>query len=344
MVVPASTLNWKDHRQIIMNEDAFNQALVEEDFGYYHPEGKNEAKDEWDLFEGQYEVEDEDEWRGRWDSLYEDEDVYSTVEWNFPKPPPNWRDKIPWDGPGHREPPDEPPRDGDRPGRPERPGRPQRPGRPERPGRPGEEPRHPGSHHPHHRKPGHPDKPHKRPPHCSPGCGGRPGWRFPHPPFHRPPFHGSPPHKRFPCPGHSHKPIYTNKTIYELLSESKYTTKAFNIIKNDEELSEFFKNTKANMTFFVPTDKAFESFPPHHPPHNATDALSKEFLRKAVLYHTSPDAYDTKKLFLSRTIPSSLKSEGGIGKGNHQRLRISHNPFFGMRVNLLSKIIAGNIV
>ncbi|KAF8457933.1 hypothetical protein BGX38DRAFT_1154504, partial [Terfezia claveryi] len=37
-------------------------------------------------------------------------------------------------------------------------------------------------------------------------------------------------------------------TIYELLSESKYTTKAFRIIKDDEELSEFFKDTKANMT------------------------------------------------------------------------------------------------
>ncbi|RPB25350.1 FAS1 domain-containing protein, partial [Terfezia boudieri ATCC MYA-4762] len=162
---------------------------------------------------------------------------------------------------------------------------------------------------------------------------------------HKRPDHPHEPHKRPGNPDEPHKrpPIYTNKTIYELLSESKYTTKAFSIIKDDEELSEFFKNTKANMTVFVPTDKAFESLPPHHPPHNATDALSKEFLRKAVLYHTSPDPYDTRKLFFSKTIPSSLKSEGGIGKGNYQRLRISHQPFFGLRVNMLSKIIAGNI-
>jgi len=102
-----------------------------------------------------------------------------------------------------------------------------------------------------------------------------------------------------------------------------------------------------NITFFVPTDKAFKNLPPHpppsHPPNESTDDPSKEFHRRAVLYHTSPNVYDLKKLWLSRTIPSSLKSEGGIGKGNHQRLRIGFNPLFGMRVNFVSKIIAGNI-
>jgi len=61
-----------------------------------------------------------------------------------------------------------------------------------------------------------------------------------------------------------------------------------------------------------------------------------------VLYHTSTAPYDTKKLMFTKTIPSGLESEV-LGKGNNQRLSISFNPIFGTRVNLLSKIVAGNI-
>ena len=178
----------------------------------------------------------------------------------------------------------------------------------------------PGHHHPHH--------PHPHP--------------HPHPPHHRPP------HKHFPWPPRwpprHHKPIYTQKTIYELVSESKHTTKAFEIIKNDEELTALFKDPDVNITFFVPTNEAFEHLPPHHPSEDSLDDPSKEFHRKAVLYHTSPEAYNTKKLWLSRTIPSGLKSEAGFGEGSHQRLRLGFNPLSGMRVNFLSKITCGNIV
>jgi len=201
---------------------------------------------------------------------------------------------------------------GDHPREPPRGGRPKWPGEPD-------------LHHPFPERPGRPDL---------------------GPPFHRQPGSGtSPPHRKFPCPHHRHPhhPVHTNKTIYELLSESKYTTKAFEIVKNDEELTALFNNTKVNLTLFVPTDKAFGELPPHHPPHNSTDSISKELLKKIVLYHTSPDVYDTKKLWLSRTIASSLKSEGGIGKGNNQRLRIGSHLLSGLKINFLSKIIAGNI-
>lgn len=301
VVIPSAALSWKDHGQIVMSEDSFEQALGKE----MYLDEPNDDENEWDLF-GTNEMDGAD-------------DSYDSMDWGFPKQPPNLRDGFPWDGqkhpPPHSAPPHgEPPRDGGRHGRPQRPG---------------------------HGKPGHPGKPDKRPPQCDPRCGSRPGWRLPHLPFHHPPVHGRPSHGRFNCPSH-HEPIYTDKTIYELLSESKYTTKVFEIVKNDEELSKLFKNTKSNITVFVPTDKAFENIPPHHRP-NTTD-LPKEFLRNAVLYHTSPDFYDTKKLFFSKTIPSGLESAGDIGKGNHQRLRISHFPFTGMRVNMLSKIVAGNIV
>jgi len=309
---PSAALSWGHRGQIVLGEDSIEQSLAEQGFS---GEEYNEPENEWGLFsEDVWAEESNDEIWG------DDGDDYDTMDWNFPSPPKP-PSKLPWDGPRHPPsspfpppPHDEPPRSG-------------------RPGAPGgDHPKGPGK----DRRPG------------QPGCDCSPRFRFPHPPPHRrpgpPPHHppGPPPHRRFPCPGHGHKPIYTNKTIYELLSESKYTTKAFEIIKNDEELSDFFKNTKSNITLFVPTDKAFEKFPHHG--HNSTDAMSKskEFIRKAVLYHTSTDAYDTKKLVFTKTIPSGLESQV-LGKGNNQRLRISFTPIFGLRVNFLSKIVAGNI-
>ncbi|KAF8469137.1 FAS1 domain-containing protein [Kalaharituber pfeilii] len=189
---------------------------------------------------------------------------------------------------------------------------------------------------PGHRKPKHPGK--------GP-CPGRPG-REPHHRPGRPPRSPRPPpgHRHPDCPGHGpHHPIRTNQTIYELISKSEYTTKIFDIIKNDTELSDMLKSTESHITFFVPTNKAFENIPYHPPHHNSSHAFPKELIKKALLYHISPDVYDSRKLWTSNTIPSALKSEGGIGKGEAQRLRIGASFTTGIRINVVAKIIAGDI-
>ena len=75
------------------------------------------------------------------------------------------------------------------------------------------------------------DGPHDGPPHHGPDHG--------HP--HHPPHHGPP-----------------NQTVYQLISESKYTTKLAKLINKYDDLVETLNSTKANYTIFAPTDKAFE--------------------------------------------------------------------------------------
>merc|ERR1711881_19246 len=96
-------------------------------------------------------------------------------------------------------------------------------------------------------------------------------------------------------PPHHGKP---NKTIYELISESKYTTQLAKLINNDTELVEVLNSTKANFTLFAPTDHAFSKIPEHAP------KPSKEFIRKVLLYHVSPGLYPAGRLLFSHTVPT----------------------------------------
>lgn len=54
---------------------------------------------------------------------------------------------------------------------------------------------------------------------------------------------------------HDHKP---NMTVYQLISESKYTTKLAKLINKYDDLVEALNGTSANFTVFAPTDYAFE--------------------------------------------------------------------------------------
>lgn len=65
-----------------------------------------------------------------------------------------------------------------------------------------------------------------------------------HPPHHRRPRH--PPHHGKP----HHKP---NKTVYQLIAESKYTTKLAKLINDFPDVVELLNGTKANFTVFAPT-------------------------------------------------------------------------------------------
>ncbi|KAI7096982.1 hypothetical protein KC324_g21362, partial [Hortaea werneckii] len=77
------------------------------------------------------------------------------------------------------------------------------------------------------------------------------------PPHHGPPHHGGPHH-----PPHHGPP---NQTVYQLIAESKYTTKLAKLINKYDDLVETLNNTAANYTVFAPTDKAFAKIPEHAP-------------------------------------------------------------------------------
>jgi hypothetical protein len=147
---------------------------------------------------------------------------------------------------------------------------------------------------------------------------------------HHPPHRG-PPH-RGPHHGPHQKP---NKTVYELIASSKYTTKLAKLIDEYPDLVKELNGTKANYTVFAPTDAAFEKIPKHD------KKPSKEFIKKVIAYHVSADFYPAGRLLISHTIPT-IFGEKALG-GEPQRLRVSLG-LKGLGINFYSRIVAANIV
>lgn len=158
------------------------------------------------------------------------------------------------------------------------------------------------------------------------------------PPHHGPP-HDGPPHRGPPGrrpPGHRKPPHHhkSNRTIYELISKSKYTTKLAKLIDEFPEFVEALNGTAHNYTLFAPTDKAFEKIPKHAP------KPSKEMLKTLLKYHASKEFFPAGRVLVSKTIPTALKEEA-IG-GFPQRLSTQVG-LRGLTVNFYAKVVAVNI-
>ena len=139
-------------------------------------------------------------------------------------------------------------------------------------------------------------------------------------------------HGKHPHHDHPHKP---NMTVYQLIAESKYTTKLAALINEYDDIVELLNGTTANFTVFAPTNHAFEKIGEHgHKP-------SKEELKKILAYHVSGDFYPAGRVLVSQTIPT-LYMEEGIG-GKAQRLSTNIG-FRGLTVNFYSRVVVVNIV
>jgi len=137
-------------------------------------------------------------------------------------------------------------------------------------------------------------------------------------------------------PHHPHRPHHKpNKTVYELIASSKYTTKLTKLINEYPDLVEVLNGTAANYTVFAPTDAAFEKIPKHH------KKPSKELIKKVLSYHVSPDFYPAGRILVTHTIPTAL-GEDSLG-GEPQRLRVGLSLTKGLNVNFYSRIVAVNI-
>ena len=151
------------------------------------------------------------------------------------------------------------------------------------------------------------------------------------PPHHGPPHHGGPDHRRPHHPPQHGKP---NMTVYQLISESKYTTKLAKLLDDYPDLVKTLNGTKANYTVFAPIDSAFEKIPKHAP------KPSKEQLEKILTYHVSPDFYPAGRVLVTRTIPSALEAE--FIKDVPQRLSTQVG-LRGLTVNFYARIVAIDI-
>ncbi|KAL9610660.1 MAG: hypothetical protein Q9167_004640 [Letrouitia subvulpina] len=125
-----------------------------------------------------------------------------------------------------------------------------------------------------------------------------------------------------------------NLTIYELIAESKYTTRLASLINEYPDLVTLLNGTSANYTLFAPIDSAFEKIPEGAP------KPSKEELKKVLLYHVSPEYYPAGKVLVTHTVPSALTVDTvGIGP---QRLSTNIG-LKGLTVNFYSRIVAIDI-
>jgi uncharacterized surface protein with fasciclin (FAS1) repeats len=134
--------------------------------------------------------------------------------------------------------------------------------------------------------------------------------------------------------GGHHRHGDPNKTIYELVKESNYTKTFAKLVDEYDDIKALLDDSKKNHTLFVPLDSAFEHLPEHKKP-------SKDFVLGLLKYHVVPGSYPVGRVLASHTIPTELTLADL--DNNPQRLRVSVS-LFGVRLNLYSKVRAGNIV
>ena len=140
-------------------------------------------------------------------------------------------------------------------------------------------------------------------------------------------------------PHHGHKK--SNKTVYELIAGSKYTTKLAELINDDDYLVDLLNGTTANFTVFVPTDKAFEKIPKH----GKDKKPPKDIIRKILKHHISAEFYPAGRVLVTRTVPTLLEGEYLSHDPESTPQRLSTNiGFRGLTVNYYSRIVAVNIV
>jgi hypothetical protein len=112
-----------------------------------------------------------------------------------------------------------------------------------------------------------------------------------------------------------------------LISQSKFTTNLTKLIDEDKDLVSLLNSTKANYTIFAPTDWAPKP--------------SKEFIKKLLSYHVSPDFWPIGKLLFTHTAPTTLELDSLGGKP--QRI-LAKFGFRGIKLNYYSKVLARDIV
>jgi uncharacterized surface protein with fasciclin (FAS1) repeats len=148
----------------------------------------------------------------------------------------------------------------------------------------------------------------------------------PHHPHDGEPHHGGPHH-----PPHDQKP---NRTVYELINESKYTTKLAKWINEYDDIVQLLNGTKTNYTVFAPTDEAFEKIPDHgHKP-------SKEVLKDILLYHVTDDFYPAGRVLKTYTIPTLFTPSKNLGHQQRLTVRVTLK---GPAINFYSRLVAVNI-
>ncbi|RYP60287.1 hypothetical protein DL769_008184 [Monosporascus sp. CRB-8-3] len=125
-----------------------------------------------------------------------------------------------------------------------------------------------------------------------------------------------------------------NLTVYQVIHATNFTKKFAALVDEYPEIVKTLNSTEANVTAFIPTDKAFEKIPDHH------TKPSKEVMEKILEYHVVPGYYPAGRVLAHHTLPTLLKEEE-LGD-RPQRLRVSVG-LFSVRFNFYSKAVGMNL-
>ncbi|KAI3395691.1 hypothetical protein diail_989 [Diaporthe ilicicola] len=137
-----------------------------------------------------------------------------------------------------------------------------------------------------------------------------------------------------PHRGHRGPHKKSNQTIYQLISQSKYTTEFAKLVDEYDDIVELLNSTSANYTLFAPVNSAFEHILKDKKP-------SKEFVESVLKYHVGLGLYPAGRVLVTHTLPTAL-DEPLLGN-KPQRLRTSVGLLSGVRVNFYSKVVAVDI-
>lgn len=141
-------------------------------------------------------------------------------------------------------------------------------------------------------------------------------------------------------PDNVHPPHKTDKTIYELVSESKYSTKFAKLLNKNEALRDLLNSTDANVTVFVPTDQAFD-----HLPDVDDDKIPEAFIEAAIKYHILPEVFPAGKIFGVHTLPTLLDGDGLSGEADKTPQRVSVKlGLGGLYINAYNRVIYPDVV
>ncbi|KAI1504970.1 Fasciclin domain-containing protein [Biscogniauxia marginata] len=138
-----------------------------------------------------------------------------------------------------------------------------------------------------------------------------------------------------PPGGHQHHHHAANLTVYQAIKASNLTRRFAALVDEHPDIVESLNGTSANVTAFVPFDRAFDKIP-----HRGRHDVPKEFLEKVVRYHVLPGYWPAGRVLAHRTLPTALESEA-LG-GRPQRLRVSVG-LLGVRINFYSKVKIVNL-
>ncbi|RYP05831.1 hypothetical protein DL764_003542 [Monosporascus ibericus] len=152
--------------------------------------------------------------------------------------------------------------------------------------------------------------------------------------FMSPPDHEKPGHGGHGRDGHHDRHRGENLTVYQVIHATDFTKKFAALVDEYPEIVKTLNSTDANVTAFVPTDKAFEKIPDHH------EKPSKEVIERILEYHVVPGYYPAGRVLAQHTLPTLLKEEE-LGD-RPQRLRVSVG-IFSARLNFYSKVVGANL-